>query len=129
MMMEGEEDNASLYQLASVIVHHGTSTNTGHYTAFVYDPTRDEWTHRNDMRVRVVSAEYVASQEAYILIYQRPPRREEIVVDTDGLHAMGEEAILLASSNESDDDDVDSEAGEPDNAADGGDEYDDPNVF
>ena len=82
------------------------------------------------MRVRVVSAEYVASQEAYILIYQRPPRREEIIVDADGLHAIGGDAILFASSNESDDDEVDSEAGEPDNGDDRDDnEYNDPNVF
>ena len=58
------------YHLSSVVIHHGNGNN-GHYTCCVKNTKSNTWTHRNDSRVTVVSAEYVASQEAYMLIYER----------------------------------------------------------
>ena len=58
------------YHLSSVVIHHGNGNN-GHYTCCVKNKLTGFWTHRNDSRVFDVSEEYVASQEAYMLIYER----------------------------------------------------------
>ena len=61
-----ETHPAFLYNLVSVIIHHGTLATNGHYSCFVYNASKDQWTHRNDSRVRIVSEEFVAQQEAYL---------------------------------------------------------------
>ena len=52
------------------MIHHGNGNN-GHYTCCVRDRKTNKWTHRNDARVIDVTPEHVASQEAYMLIYER----------------------------------------------------------
>ena len=44
--------------------------NQGHFTAMALAGD-GEWYHFNDHRVRCVSVEQVASQEAYLLVYQK----------------------------------------------------------
>jgi len=57
----------SLYDLAAVIVHHGTGAGSGHYTAFATN--NKAWFHFNDCTVREADYQTVGSSKAYILFY------------------------------------------------------------
>jgi len=57
----------SLYDLAAVIVHHGTGAGSGHYTAFATN--NQAWFHFNDCAVRESDYQTVCSSKAYILFY------------------------------------------------------------
>lgn len=58
---------SSLYDLAAVIVHHGTGAGSGHYTAFANN--KEAWYHFNDTAVRETDFQTVSSSKAYILFY------------------------------------------------------------
>lgn len=58
---------SSLYDLAAVIVHHGSGAGSGHYTAFV--TKNSDWYHFNDSTVQASDPETVALSKAYILFY------------------------------------------------------------
>lgn len=58
---------SSLYDLAAVIVHHGTGAGSGHYTAFATN--NKAWFHFNDCTVREADFQTVLSSKAYILFY------------------------------------------------------------
>ncbi|XP_049871627.1 ubiquitin carboxyl-terminal hydrolase 3-like isoform X2 [Pectinophora gossypiella] len=58
-----------LYDLAAVIVHHGSGAASGHYTAYAIN--EEQWFHFNDQTVRATHAEAVASCKPYILFYIR----------------------------------------------------------
>lgn len=59
----------NLYDLAAVIVHHGTGAGSGHYTAFAIND--QQWFHFNDHTVRLTDVGTVASCKPYILFYIR----------------------------------------------------------
>ena len=61
-----------IYDLCSVVVHHGRAMNQGHFTAFAI--AHGEWYHFNDHKVTRVSEARVAAQPAYLLVYQRRER-------------------------------------------------------
>ncbi|XP_035213642.1 ubiquitin carboxyl-terminal hydrolase 3-like isoform X2 [Stegodyphus dumicola] len=65
----GTSSGSTLYDLAAVIVHHGTGAGSGHYTAYA---THDGcWHHFNDSSVTLTDENTVASCKAYILFYIR----------------------------------------------------------
>jgi len=66
-------DKASpIFDLKSVVIHHGMGLRVGHYTACCYNTEREGcWLHFNDSRVSAISAEQVSAQQAYILFYER----------------------------------------------------------
>lgn len=53
-----------LYQLRAVIVHEGTSANSGHY--FAYVKRNERWFRGSDMAVRIVSFDDVKSCAGYL---------------------------------------------------------------
>ena len=62
------------YSLRSLIVHHGSQTSGGHYTAYTCTTTSDgqtHWFHHDDTRVQHVAQKTVLDQSAYLLFYQR----------------------------------------------------------
>jgi len=58
---------SSLYDLAAVIVHHGTGAGSGHYTAFASN--NQAWFNFNDCTVKETDYQTVNSSRAYILFY------------------------------------------------------------
>lgn len=58
---------SSLYDLAAVIVHHGTGAGSGHYTAFATN--NKAWFNFNDCSVKEADFQTVNSCKAYILFY------------------------------------------------------------
>lgn len=60
------------YQLNSIVEHHGSHTDEGHYTAKRYNHQRHEWTYHDDEKdAQLLSPENVITKNAYIIFYVR----------------------------------------------------------
>ncbi|OCT92107.1 hypothetical protein XELAEV_18015164mg [Xenopus laevis] len=64
------------YSLYAVLVHAGTSCNSGHYYCFVKAPNR-KWFKMNDESVNEVNMKTVLNQQAYLLFYIRTENPKE----------------------------------------------------
>ncbi|CAN9499333.1 unnamed protein product [Ophioblennius macclurei] len=64
---ENSIPRSCLYDLAAVVVHHGSGVGSGHYTA--YGSHEGRWYHFNDSTVTLSSEEAVRKAKAYILFY------------------------------------------------------------
>ncbi|KAK6309449.1 hypothetical protein J4Q44_G00209120 [Coregonus suidteri] len=69
-----------LYDLAAVVVHHGSGVGSGHYTA--YGRRDDRWYHFNDSTVTLTEEETVVKAKAYILFYTERPDQTTPETDT-----------------------------------------------
>ena len=72
-----------------MIVHHGSSTSSGHYIAYVKSAA-GQWFIADDSRVASVRIEQVLKQQAYILMYVRgEPRQWRLqgAADASAAHA------------------------------------------
>jgi len=58
---------SALYDLAAVIVHHGSGTGSGHYTALATN--NQAWFNFNDCTVKESDLQSVCTTKAYILFY------------------------------------------------------------
>lgn len=61
-----------MYRLNAVLVHFGSSCNSGHYYCFVRN-SNGSWFLMDDTRVSSVGLNHVLNQNAYILFYVRRP--------------------------------------------------------
>lgn len=61
------------YDLTGVVVHHGSTTHSGHYIAYVKAPN-GIWYEMNDSSVSQVSVNRVLQAQAYLLFYSQKPK-------------------------------------------------------
>lgn len=64
--------DGTIYELYGIIMHHGSSLKSGHYTTYVKS-SNGTWLHVDDESVTTISKKTVfkASSEAYVLFYSR----------------------------------------------------------
>ena len=65
------------YNLTGIVVHHGNSTHSGHYIAFVKAPN-GQWYEMDDSSVSVCQTKRLLQQQAYILFYSRDGPKESV---------------------------------------------------
>ncbi|XP_065901281.1 ubiquitin carboxyl-terminal hydrolase 44-like isoform X2 [Dysidea avara] len=68
-----------MYDLVSIIMHHGTGFGSGHYSSYNWNNIAGCWVHCNDARIKYCSSDEVAQSQAYILFFMR---RHGITSDT-----------------------------------------------
>ena len=61
-----------VYDLYGVVIHVGSSTNSGHYYAYCKGAGNDNWFECNDSHIgRIHNEAAVLNKEAYLLFYQK----------------------------------------------------------
>ncbi|ORX45038.1 cysteine proteinase [Piromyces finnis] len=70
--MTKSQQETPIYHLYAVLVHSGSSCNSGHYYCFVKN-SNGIWYEMNDSSVSQVSLKTVLRQQAYLLFYVRDP--------------------------------------------------------
>lgn len=69
-MSDTDHGQSTAYKLTGVIVHEGSTCQSGHYHAFIKAPA-GVWYSMNDCSVSRVGIDVVLRQRAYILFYER----------------------------------------------------------
>ena len=59
------------------MVNHYGDLGAGHYTAFAKNPYDGKWRQFDDNRVKIIDAQQVVTQHAYLLFYLRQDMRGE----------------------------------------------------
>lgn len=72
------KSQVAMYQLTSVICHHGT-VGGGHYTCFARNAFTDRWYEYDDHHVNEVSTDTVQNCQAYVLFYQKCNPQMELI--------------------------------------------------
>lgn len=92
---EAAAPDSCLYDLAAIVVHHGSGIGSGHYTA--YGSHEGRWYHFNDSTVTLANEEAVTKAKAYILFYvesTRPTHTEQTVMtNASAEERTGEEGV------------------------------------
>ena len=60
-----------VYDLYGVVIHKGSTTNSGHYFAYCKSASNNNWYECNDSYVGSMSENSVLNREAYLLFYQK----------------------------------------------------------
>ncbi|CAH1787305.1 unnamed protein product [Owenia fusiformis] len=64
-----QPNDSYLYQLSSVIMHHGRGFGSGHYTAYVFNEETESFYHCNDANLCPCPLPDVLKAQGYILVY------------------------------------------------------------
>lgn len=79
MALYSSIDNEDLlYDLVSVVTHHGSGVSSGHYTTCAYSPISKCWYHFSDTSVTQVDESWVSKCKAYILFYVRQEQKKTL---------------------------------------------------
>jgi len=69
---------STLYDLQSIVYHHGTTLRVGHYTTASFNPEKKGWVHYNDSKVAMITQqELLEKQTPYLLFFQKANIHEE----------------------------------------------------
>ncbi|KAF3924595.1 hypothetical protein AA313_de0200828 [Arthrobotrys entomopaga] len=69
-----DASTAVLYDLYAIVVHKGDKSTTGHYISYAKE--KGNWLRFDDLKVHPVTAEEVARQDAYLLMYEQQAERK-----------------------------------------------------
>ena len=60
-----------VYDLYGVVIHKGSSTNSGHYFSYCKSVGNNSWFECNDSHIGGMSEDSALNKEAYLLFYQK----------------------------------------------------------
>lgn len=86
------------YELTGVVVHHGHSTHSGHYIAYVKAPN-GQWHEMNDSSVSIASVKKVLQAQGYLLFYTRVPSANEVPVTPKKVETKADVATAAKTVN------------------------------
>ena len=91
----GGDTDLRLYDLYSIIVHHGTF-GSGHFLAYIWSPVNESWFEMNDSHVKPTTPEVVYRQSAYMLFYLRRDVNQRMK-DLDSLDLIADTLSSVSS--------------------------------